>query len=307
MRGSTIGAMLAALLFASSAARADVDAGDDGGAGDAGVGDGSAPLGDAGNGASCDAGAQCATGFCADGVCCTASCSGQCEVCDDPTSFGTCVPVIGTPRGDRPLCPQATPTNACAAASCDGVTTTSCAHFPGIDVVCAGAQCSDGGQTLSAYCNGQGTCLVREPTPCGAYACGTTACNTTCSESSDCVPGAICDVASGTCLDIGTYCDGNHTIHNLGLSTTTDCTPYECANGACLTECVTDGDCATPNVCDDASHCVSKAQAASETSGNSPSGSSGGCALGTARGRGGAGLFALAAIAALRLARRRRR
>ena len=292
-------------------------------------------LGPAGT---CTADNQCQSGHCVDGVCCDTACDGQCEACGEAGSEGICAAVSGSPRGVRGAC--AGDGTACAGA-CDGAKRDACS-FPGSDVVCRDAACSNGVATIPAVCNGQGACPDVQTQPCAPFLCGATQClgdcmadndcasgsfcyggiciaiggvGTTCSapnqcESGYCVDGVCCDTACdgqceacdvadslGTCVAVtgephgarercggsgecASSCDGEETSACTfpGASTecgapscrrgtaraastcdgagecvageTTDCGDYACADGACLTSCEADADCAADFVCD---------------------------------------------------------
>ncbi len=76
-------------------------------------------------GAACSFMHDCAAGlFCADGRCCNSSCAGQCEACNVAGSEGTCTPIMGEPRGDRPPCDGE---GECQG-SCDGINTEECIY-----------------------------------------------------------------------------------------------------------------------------------------------------------------------------------
>ncbi len=59
-------------------------------------------------GTACVEDSECSTGFCTDGFCCERACRGTCKSCGEPGSEGMCVPVSGTPRGDRTGCTTCT-------------------------------------------------------------------------------------------------------------------------------------------------------------------------------------------------------
>jgi len=237
---------------------------------------------------------ECASGTVADGVCCNKPCGGACEACDQPTTLGTCTPVLGKAR--HGACPAPAGGSACAATLCDGLVGASCAGFVGVDVACRPRSCADGVETLPASCAGTGSCPTLETKTCAPFRCGDTACKTKCAADTDCVEGFKCDVASGTCLD-GATCDGDHTIHGA-KGGDVDCTPYRCAGATCRTTCGSSADCVTGHLCDPASSvCIPATDA--------PVDSGGGCTTGRgSRTRSGAFLL-FAAIGALVVRRRR--
>jgi len=114
----------------------------------------------AANGFICQSDAQCASNHCTDGVCCESACGGQCESCN-ANSPGVCVPVATAPVGLRPPCVG---TGACQA-QCDGVTRNACVNLPGPATSCVDA--CNGGVTVG-YCNGFGSCTVRQGASCTA-------------------------------------------------------------------------------------------------------------------------------------------
>ena len=171
------------------------------------------------NGTACTASNQCASGNCVDGVCCNGSCGGQCEACDVAGSVGTCTAVTGAPHGERPACAAG---DATCAGSCDGVLTTACA-YPGDDVECRAASCTDGTATLAAGCNGAGSCPVVQTQDCGGFVCGETACRGDCTQDSECASDSYC--SGGVCvpeLEPGTECAADN-----------QCASGNCVDGVC--------------------------------------------------------------------------
>src|SRR5690606_19377231 len=107
---------------------------------------------------------------CSDGLCCDRPCTGQCEACDLPGHEGTCMPVTGAPRGDRPAC-EGDAASPCGAGACDGSNRSSCS-FAGTEVICGDSACSDGVET-GRRCDGAGQCRSAETSrACAPYACG---------------------------------------------------------------------------------------------------------------------------------------
>ena len=146
-------------------------------------------------GAACAADSQCASAHCTDGLCCDSACGGQCEACNVPGLLGACTPVTGAPAGARPSCN--TDGSACGGA-CDGASRIACA-YP--SVTCRGASCAAGDATLSAACDGAGSCPALQTQACAPYACDAagTACLGDCTADSDCAAGRYC--AAGLCVD----------------------------------------------------------------------------------------------------------
>jgi hypothetical protein len=144
----------------------------------------------------CTSATFCPSGLCVDGVCCDRACDGQCEACDVAGHLGVCTPVSGPPHGARAACAGAGPCQA----RCNGIDVGQC-HFPGADLVCRDAQCSEGVATSTALCDGAGQCGASVSTSCGDYACGPTQCLTSCTSSLDCAPGRDC--AASQCVPWG--------------------------------------------------------------------------------------------------------
>src|SRR5262249_21135063 len=119
----------------------------------------------------CTSGGDCASGFCADSICCNAACTGQCEACDLAGAVGKCTPTSGAPRGNRPACAGAPSGNVCGAATCNGITTDSCAGFVGETAICSLAACTSGTATLVTRCVGNGACPDPVTLMCSPYVC----------------------------------------------------------------------------------------------------------------------------------------
>ena len=257
------------------------------------------------DGTACADGRTCESGFCVDGVCCDSACTGQCEACDVATALGACSPVSGEPHGDREPCPVASGEDPCSARACDGSkSTTTCAGFVGIEVVCRPESCTDGVETTGATCEGTGECPPAKTKECEPYACGATSCRTTCTEDADCRGGTRCEPSTMRCVS-GATCDGDHTVTGVD-GTTTDCAPYRCdADGTCNETCSSSDDCVSGFLCDDGSGvgvCV-------EASDGSAAGDEGGCGCRTAGApRGGAtGLLVVLGLGGALWRSRRRR
>ena len=175
------------------------------------------------SGQACTAADQCQSGFCADGVCCDARCDGQCEACALPGKKGTCspAPAGAAPEGGRAAC--ASDGSACGGA-CDGTRRTECV-YPADGVGCRPPSCSAGTATLSAVCDGQGSCPPVQTQACTPLVCGPTACTGTggCTTDPDCGATAWC--SAGVCiprLGPGVACGGD-----------AQCASGHCVDGVC--------------------------------------------------------------------------
>lgn len=256
----------------------------------------------------CSRDAQCRSGFCVDGVCCNSTCKGQCSACNAQNTVGTCAPIVGEPRGSRPACPS-DGESVCATTLCDGKNGNECAGFVGSSERCREASCTDGIETLSASCNGNGSCPFAQTKKCEPYVCAGDACGKArCESDADCAPKFRCAVPKGKTekdcvpLEVAT-CDGHIVTAPDGRSTT-DCSPYKCEpNGSCKLGCGSIDDCAAPNVCDLDGRCIAPSEL---TVAEAP-----GCGCRTAPSSSGTswrwgGLVSLAAFACRRRNRRHR-
>ena len=178
---------------------------------------------------------------------------------------------------------------------------------------CASGSCVDGACCESACGGGCGTCSstpgVCTPVPagrpgdpsCTPFVCdgASVECPTACTDDADCAAqGASC-TSAGDCVQTA-ECDGSVAISATGKRT--DCAPFSCRAGGCLTSCSTSADCISGSLCDpELGECVI------QRSGDSDGGDDGGCGcrvVGEGRGERGGGLLLLAAT--LVMARRRR-
>ncbi|ADO69149.1 choice-of-anchor A family protein [Stigmatella aurantiaca] len=146
------------------------------------------------NGGTCSNANDCASGACVDGVCCNTACTGQCTACNVPGKAGTCSPVTGAPRGNRPAC--ASDGSVCGG-TCDG-TGVSCS-YPAASTLCRAASCAGNTETHAAFCTGNGFCPGATTTPCNPFVCGANACLNHCETFADCSTGNYCS-AQGQCL-----------------------------------------------------------------------------------------------------------
>jgi MYXO-CTERM domain-containing protein len=254
-------------------------------------------------GTQCNDAHQCATGFCTDGVCCDSACDGQCQAC---SAEGKCAPTKGAPIAGRKAC--AGDPEQCGG-SCDGVNVDEC-RYPSSGTVCAETCDASRGQAKRATCDGKGSCAAPKTTSCGAYACGDTACLTSCKFQKDCDAAYVC--ANGQCTPRSTESpptcsDDLSASQTNGVSKA--CAPYVCdpASGLCHTECASDLDCQTPNVCEASQRCAPPAPGSSSSPAASGSSSSGcGCRVTGSRSQRGSALGVLLLVAVV-LSRRKRR
>lgn len=226
---------------------------------------------------------DCASGFCVDGVCCDRACIDQCEACGG----GKCQPVVGSPRGLRPLCEGAGPGETCKATVCDGVTANKCVMPK--EIKCADATCAGNKFTAEGACNGMGACVKPTEKDCGAFGCNEDGCRTTCVVSGECAPGAIC--VDGACIaGASGACNADLTASLDDAKTPTLCTPYRCVKntGKCAQSCTTTNECAGGFICGGNNRC--EPPVASDDGG--------GCNVGHA-GNGGAAFALLLALAAI--------
>lgn len=244
-------------------------------------------------GAPCLVDRQCATGLCVDGICCDARCEGQCEACTVAGSLGTCVPVLGAPKGARAAC--ATGSDACSARRCDGTTRGTCEGYEPPTTQCRVAGCAAGVETLAASCTGSGACPAAATRSCEPYVCGDAACLTRCTADTECTTNYRC--VSGKCVT-GAYCTDDRTLTTPGAADVS-CAPYLCEGQACKTTCASSTECEGGFLCSDGKCVVASTSTVSD---------GGGCAIASEdRGaRGGAALAGLC-VALVALARRRGR
>jgi uncharacterized protein (TIGR03382 family) len=245
------------------------------------------------NGAQCTVAESCASGLCIEQVCCNAACTAPCESCAAKGSEGTCVPVTQVPAG-KPPCQG---TDAICAGKCDGKS-NSCV-YAAAGVSCAEPGCTQGASHVSS-CNGQGECVLGQPTSCGAYACGQGTCRLSCASDTECASGYVCN-KEGKCVPSANATCSSDLTQSIGAKGAVPCTPFLCeaAQGTCRVVCSASTDCAQGYVCDTmAKSCVPAA-----AGGATDTGDSGGCST---AGAGSSG-SALAWLALSLLAARTRR
>jgi len=161
-------------------------------------------------GSDCREDRDCADGRCVDGFCCESACTERCEACGEPGSEGKCVPVAGSPRGDRQSCGE--PSGDCGLA-CDGADAEAC-HFLSRGSQCGEKRCTNGVEQHVAKCDGNGQCLDT-PKQCGAFACeeGSGFCRSDCENDTHCLDNGyacVLEAQPSICVpkpDLGKDCD----------------------------------------------------------------------------------------------------
>jgi Stigma-specific protein, Stig1 len=218
------------------------------------------------------AGGQCGVGTrnCADGNDCTADVCDRAGCSNPPLPAGTaCGQNGGTVCDGNGNCVVCVPGSTQPCFTGPG--------SPGVGICVAGTQTCRPDGTWGTACAGQVTAQPElcngldddcdgvvdngfdtqtDPQNCGA--CGTVCtAQPPCGMTGDCVGGqcafastaTVCRPATcvgSTALQGAATCDGQGTCPP---STTQDCTPYTCADGACRTSCTTDADCAIAHTC----------------------------------------------------------
>jgi hypothetical protein len=177
-------------------------------------------------GSLCSHTADCAPGlFCAQGVCCQSACTASCYSCDQVGMKGTCAPVAAGGQDPSSTCKDTGPSTCGNDGTCNGK--GGCRKYAS-GTTCAPARCTDGQQTATSMCNGNGQCQAGTTRACAPYACNTSDCYGSCTENKQCAAGQICD-ATGHCgkkkdgamCDDGSECDSTFCIE--GLCCHTDC------------------------------------------------------------------------------------
>jgi len=246
------------------------------------------------NGATCTTVNECESGNCVDGYCCGGPCRGQCEACDVTGAEGSCTPVTGAPHGKRVPC-KGDPT-VCGGV-CNGSSASECTYEPATKS-CPGT--CESGVAHKRSCDGQGSCVERSTSSCGAYACDTTGrCRQTCGTNADCAAGYAC--AMGACAPATATCSDDRTSSiDPTNGKATPCGAYLCdtSTGLCAQSCSNEGDCARGNVCNVRLVCAPPATAADN---------GGGCGCATPRSDRSTGAWSALAVVAVVVARRRRR
>ncbi|MGE3674786.1 MAG: MYXO-CTERM sorting domain-containing protein, partial [Polyangiaceae bacterium] len=180
------------------------------------------------NGSACGAAHQCTSGMCVDGVCCNSACTGQCEACNVGGSEGTCSAVSGDPVGGRAPCQ--TDGSTCGG-SCDGTDRQACV-YPGFGVECRAEACSNDVATLSASCNGAGSCPPAIQQSCAPGTCSGDRCDGGCLVDSHCNVGEFC--AAGVCQ---AQKSNGATCSAASQCVSGNCVDGYCCNSACTGQC----------------------------------------------------------------------
>jgi MYXO-CTERM domain-containing protein len=252
-------------------------------------------------GEDCSSDTDCESEHCTDGVCCDDACTGQCEACSVKGSVGTCSPVTGNPRGQRPDCDGG---DGPCAGTCDGRQRNRCT-FPDSSEPC-GASCAEGEQTQS-FCDGEGGCLASEPRSCRGYDCADErVCRTSCQLHADCAAGFTCST-QGTCEARSVCVDESQSMAPDGELE--DCGAFRCGpDGTFLSECESVDDCSGENVCDRDGRCAPLPTAEPPPAAATTSTRESGCACSTpAQGRSSGGPLGLLFAFGLFVGHRRRR
>lgn len=212
-----------------------------------------APAGDA-----CTADAACISRSCVGGICCDRECDGLCEVCavaDGGSEDGRCGPIVAAAASV--ICRPAH--GPCDLAERCVATSTSC---PADTLASSRTVCrpSGGACDFIDYCTGTSTTcppddnrillgsVCRSPVgACGVLErCGE---GPVCPEDANLPAGARCRAprCDGDTAVAAEFCTGDSEF--CADETRTECAPYRCLNGACMTSCSSDGDCLGATYC----------------------------------------------------------
>jgi hypothetical protein len=243
-------------------------------------------------GAACAGNGDCRGRYCRDAVCCQEACDAPCTRCG---AGGKCEPVVSTDDAECDgTCDAAGACKRKNGETCDLV--SQCASGSCVDGFCCNSACDGACDTCNAI---PGQCTVVPAGSAGTPSCSPRRCNgvdpvcpARCAADSDCADGFGCDRPTGACVS-GSVCVDEQTLRApTGL--TSDCRPYACRSGACLSTCSGVKDCAFPAACDEVGRCITA---------RAPD--SGGCSLAPARTD--APWACVAAALALAAMKRRRR
>jgi hypothetical protein len=181
-------------------------------------------------GEGCQSDGECASLACADGVCCETSCAGPCVACvaqKTGAADGTCAPVTAKTDPDGECAATGKETCGVSGEGCNGEPAAPGCLLWSASTECTAPSCAADQATAAALCDGKGTCVPGQKTPCAPYVCdaaGVT-CLADCGDDAACVTGFYCDKAAKQCKpqgNTGTAC-----------SATNQCTSGHCADGVC--------------------------------------------------------------------------
>jgi hypothetical protein len=146
---------------------------------------------------------------------------GECDVvaAGNPDPHGQCVTEAKSTCGSSGLC--------------NGL--GGCAKFAA-GTECVPASCTNGVETPTATCDGEGHCQMGTPIPCSPFLCaGSTACRATCTTNADCVAPNVCTDGSCGARPNGQSCKVASDCQS-GF-----CVDGYCCNNACTGTCVSCG------------------------------------------------------------------
>ncbi len=185
------------------------------------------PKGKAGD--ACATGDQCLSSSCADGVCCNSDCTGQCEACNLTGTVGVCTAVIGKPVTPRAACIG---DGTGCDGTCDGTDRQACT-MPGKATQCRAPSCDMPSETatLSAACDGSGSCPAKTTQGCSPAVCGPTQCEG-CETDAQCGTGKFC--RAGVC---STLTGSGGTCSRDAECSSAHCVDGVCCNSDCTGQC----------------------------------------------------------------------
>lgn len=222
----------------------------------------------------------CATGACQEGICCDRTCA----------SGESCLAVLKGAGADGTCGPRKYLDNGMPC-SADG----SCTSGYCVEGICCESVCGACESCLAARTGKtDGSC---------AFVTAGTDPNGECTDRAACASPPACNGAGRCeCLVTGSStCLSDGVTKQASTGEETDCSPYQCRAGDCLTSCTTGADCARNARCNSDGQCV-RIQADSAGASQDP-----GCGCRVAGRTAGAGtLFALASLLGLSLLSRRR-
>jgi hypothetical protein len=180
------------------------------------------------DGFECKEGKECQSKSCVDGVCCRGACDGVCESCDQPGSWGKCLPV-GAGQDPDDECAEEAPSTCGRDGACDGA--KACRRYPA-GTVCEAGGCEVATERAARLCDGNGVCQVAAIKSCAPAECIGDACAPPCATDPDCPAGRYCD--SGTCR---TQHEQGAPCQRSAQCGTGFCTDGVCCNMECKDTC----------------------------------------------------------------------